>query len=104
MKLLINGVFLLALTLTITDALDKKRECDNPTDEVKHCLGAAANLDDEILCSSACKSTLTKYYNKCFKSDIFERFRLEYHQRCGAAATMVTLFTVISAVLIAAIN
>ena len=104
MKFFINGVFLLALTVTITDALDKKRECENPTDEVNECLDAAANLDDEIVCSSSCKSTLTNYYNNCYDSDYFERFRLEYHQRCDAAATMVTLFTVISAVLIAVIN
>ena len=106
MKILITGAFLLVLTFTITDALDKKQNdgCLHHSDELRACLDAAMKDDGPTLCSSSCKSILTEYFRDCSSDATLEQFRQEYHQRCGAVATVVTLFVVVSAVLVAMFN
>ena len=101
--MLITVAVVLALTITRTVALDKKRECIGKN-EVDECFDAAEKDDTEILCSKSCKSTLTDYFSHCRDSDEFESFRLEYRLRCGATATVVTLLTIILPVLVVLIN
>ena len=105
---LIAGVSLLALTLANTDAFIKKQnlppECQNPTGDLRECKEAAENLDKSVACTGRCKSALTDYINDCLGGAGLDEFNQEYDKECSAAATVVTLFTVVSAFLVAVGN
>ena len=104
---LIAGVCLLALTLTITDALDKKQDvCGNPNDDVQACEAAtnAIPIDKDTLCTDRCKSALTEYLEDCYGDEAVDEFNKQFDQQCSAAGTVVTLFTLVSAVLVAVGN
>ena len=96
---LIAGVCLLALTFTITDAMDKKQdvnECVNLGLAATNCL-ADFRKDPTSVCSGDCRSTLNDYYDACDSNG-----RRSFDRACGSAATVgVTLFTIVSAVLVA---
>ena len=99
---LIAGVCLLALTLTITDALDKKQdECNNPSDDVQACKDAT---DKDTACTGRCRSALTEYLEDCFGDEAVDEFNKEFDKQCSAAGTVVTLFTLVSAILVAVGN
>ena len=94
---LLAGVFLLALSFTIADALDKKQGGCTVTDEFDACLDAGRNNNIGEFCSSSCRSALMD----CLSGDGLD----SYNQLCGSAATVgVTLFTVVSALLVAVIG
>ena len=102
---LIAGLCLLALTLTITDALDKKQnaiECANQAVDVAECAAslAAPDVDRTSFCSGSCSSTLEDFYDDCDSTG-----RAAYDAVCDAAATVgATLFAIVSAVLVAVGN
>ena len=117
---LIAGLCLLALTLTITDALDKKQnaiECANQAVDVAECAAslAAPDVDRSSFCSGSCSSTLEAFYDAC---DPTGEARVAYDNLCGgntggngggngdssAATVGATLFTIVSAVLVAVGN
>ena len=99
---LIAGIFLLALTYTITDALDKKQDICTISDELNACLDAAANFSIGTLCSGNCRSELTDYFKDCNRENALNQI---YILVCGgASATTVTLFTIVSAVLVTFYN
>ena len=110
---LITGVCLLALTFTITesDALTqrfvKKQDvnCVNPGDDVQACVDAAdaTPFNKDAVCTARCKSALAEYFEDCFDVSRDE-FNEEYDKECSAAGTVATLFTLVSAVLVAVGN
>ena len=108
---LITGVCLLVLTFTITDALTqrfvKKQDvnCLNPGDDVEACVDAAdaTPFDKSTVCTSKCRSALSKYFEDCFDVSPDE-FNEEYDKECSAAGLVATLFTLVSAVLVAVGN
>ena len=104
---LIAGVCLLAFTCTISDALLKKQDvdCDNPGDEVQACVDAsnAMPIDKNTLCTARCRSALEEYFEDCFE-DFSDELNKEYDRVCSAAGTVATLFTLVSAILVAVGN
>ena len=101
---LIAGVFLLVLTFTIADALDKKQDnCDPNSDALQACETAATNFDRNALCGD-CRSTLTDYFNDCLGGAGVDELNREFSQVCGSAAIVVSLFTIVSALLVALIG
>ena len=104
---LIAVVCLLALTLTITDALNKKQdECGNRNDDVQACEAAAeaSPIDKDTVCTGRCKSALMEYLEDCYGNEAVDEFNKQFDQQCSAAGTVVTLFTLVSAVLVAVGN
>ena len=95
---LIAGVFLLVLTFTIADALDKKQDC-TLTNELQECQTAAVNADVGAVCGD-CRSALTTYLNNCAGGVGVD----ELNEVCGSAAIVVSLFTIVSALLVALIG
>ena len=86
----------------LTDALDKKQDagCPNPSAEVQACIAAGQRGDADTACGADCRSALIPYFNNCVEGDGLVQ---ECEQACGAAGTVVALFTIkiISAVLVA---
>ena len=80
---LITGVFLLALTFIITDALDvdKKQNC-LPDSDIRACLNSLPNNIDKA-CSDVCGTSLMEYYYNCVPSEA-AAFRLGYDMLCGS--------------------
>ena len=105
----IAGVCLLVLTFTITDALRLVQrqdvDCLNPSADVQACLAAAAEepTDKGTVCTSRCRSALEAYLPDCLDVSK-EEFDQGYEEECSAAGTVVTLFTLISALLVAVGN
>ena len=103
---LIAGICLLAFAVIVTAALEKKQiDCSDPGDDVQACVDAAdaTPIDKATVCTSRCKSLLEEYLTECF--DVSEKqFNEQYDKECSAAGTVVTLFTLVSAVLIAVGN
>ena len=103
---LIAGVCLLLLTFTITDAmrLAKKQsvECLNPSNDAVVCLAAVDEtpIDKGTVCTSRCRSALEEYLMDCLDVSKDE-FDEGYSEECSAAGTVVTLFSLVSAVLLA---
>ena len=82
---LITGVCLLALTFTITDALDKKQdECQNPSDDVKACAIALFNDDADSFCKLNCKFILTSHYENCEVDINVDAINQKYNVFCVA--------------------
>ena len=102
---LIAGVFLLALTFTIVDALDKKQDVCPISGELEACFEAFTNgttINVNALCTATCRSELTEYFRDCFGGAGFDQFNQEYTQLCGSSATVgITLFAIVSALLVA---
>ena len=104
---LVAGVCLLALTFTITNALDKKQdaspECATLEANATLCIDTSSSSVD---CSGSCRTALEEYFVEC--DDTHQKM---YEQACeedngdsegGCAVTVgTTLFTSISAVLVA---
>ena len=65
-SIMIAGVCLLALTSTITEALDKRQnvECLSPSSAVQSCVTQLASQSTSI-CSGSCRDTLLEYYSDC---------------------------------------
>ena len=98
---LLAGVFLLALSFAIADVVDKKQDECNVTGEVAACLEAGTNVNIGEFCGSSCRTALTDYFNDCLDGAGLD----SYNQACGSATTVgVTLFTVVSALLVAVIG
>ena len=101
---LIAGVCLLALTFTITDALDKKQnavDCANQGVNITTCI---ANLGSNptSVCTGDCRTTLEAFYDACDPSGTA---RSPYDMACGSSVTVgATIFTIVSAVLVAVGN
>ena len=55
------------------------------------------------LCTAKCRSALEEYFEDCFEEGLDE-FNKAYDQTCSAAGTVATLFTFVSAVLVAVGN
>ena len=103
---LIAGICLLVLTFTITDAmrLAKKQstECLNPSNDAVECLEAVDKtpIDKSTVCTSRCRSALEEYLKDCLDVSQDE-FDEGYSEECSAAGTVVTLFSLASALLLA---
>ena len=55
------------------------------------------------MCTAKCRSVLAEYWKDCF--DVSEdEFNQGYSQTCSAAGTVATLFTFVSAILVAVGN
>ena len=124
-SILIAGVCLLALTSTITEALHKKQdaaECASLTldSDVQSCLPKFASRDQSA-CTGSCKNTLENYYTACDAREAYDIFCDEFinggngggdngggdnggGDNDGAATVGVTLFTIVSAALVAVGN
>ena len=65
-SILIAGVCLLALTSTITEALDKKQviDCVTPSSAVQSCLAQVASQNTAV-CSGSCRDTLLQHFSDC---------------------------------------
>ena len=64
---LIAGVCLLALTITTTDALSKKQNCDCiPDSELLACINGLV-IKSVTICTEACKTALMEYYDNCVR-------------------------------------
>ena len=130
---LIAGVCLLALTFTITDALKKKQDLScvpTPGSDLFNCVTAFGTGDADALCNDNCRTALTDFYSNCPGGDTLDQV---LNQVCGdnggngggnggdggngggnggnggdgdssAATVGVTLFTIVSAVLVAVGN
>ena len=107
MKTALAGLCLLALTLTTSDALDKKQnaiDCANQGMDVTECLASlsGSDVDRSSFCSGSYSSTLEVFYDAC---DPTGQSRATYDNFCSSAATVgATLFTIVSAVLVAVGN
>ena len=95
-SLVITGACLLLLAVANADKLEKKQNPNCSNSEARTCLtnlGTGSNR----ACSSACRSAITEYYD-CTGGVGLD----DYNALCGDAATVgATLFTTISAVLVA---
>ena len=80
---ILAGVCLLTLTITSTDALEKKQdvnECLSLALEAAQCLSALLSSDPTTVCSCSCKSALYEYFDQC---DLTDTLRANYDQLCG---------------------
>jgi hypothetical protein len=102
-SILVAGFCLLALTATITEALDTA-ECTTLTldSAVQSCLTTFASLD-ESACTGSCENTLENYYDACGARAAYDAFCEEFGGS-SAATVGVTLFTIVSAALVAVGN
>ena len=101
--LVIIGVCFLVLTVATGNELEKKQDldCKNLDADLETCNNNFQN-NSKAVCSSACKSALTEYYKDCLNSVGLDAFNEGYGLLCGDALTVgATLFTIISAVLVA---
>lgn len=101
--LVIIGACLLLLTAVTADELEKKQsiDCLNLKPDLVTCI-ANFEGDSNDVCSSDCRSALTEYYEDCIGTLGFETFKQTYAILCGDAAILgATIFTTISAVLVA---
>ena len=104
---LIAGVCLLALAVTVTDTLQKKLiDCNNLDGDVKTCVDAAmaTPVDKDTVCTSRCKSAQAEYAKICGSDEFNKDYDKECYSRLSAAGNVVTLFALVSAVLVAVGN
>ena len=100
-SMVIIGACLLLFTVATADELEKKQSLNCLSSEVTNCLTNFQGGSDAA-CSSACRSALTDYYEDCLDGIGLDTFNQGYETLCGDAATVgATLFTTISAVLVA---
>ena len=104
---LIAGVCLLVLAVIVTDSLQNKQDidCFNLDNDVQACVDASdpTAIDKDTLCTARCRSALAEYLKDCFDISSDE-FNEGYDQTCSAAGTVATLFTLVSAILVAVGN
>ena len=104
MKAALIAACLLALTFTITDALDKKQNAVNCANQGANITTCIANLGSNptSVCTGDCRTTLEAYYDACDSSGTA---RSAYDMACGSSETVgATIFTIVSAVLVAVGN
>ena len=104
-SMVIIGACLLLFTAVTADELEKKQSlnCLNLKPDLVTCLNNFEGDSDDIdVCSSECRSGLTEYYKDCVGDLGLQTFEQGYKLLCGDAATVgATLFTTISALLVA---
>ena len=104
-SLVIFGACLLLLTVTTADELGKKQACLDCLDLKPDLVTCISNFEDfsEDVCIAECRTALTEYFEACIGGLGFEAFKQGYALLCGGAVTVgATLFTTISAALVAA--
>jgi hypothetical protein len=109
-SILVAGFCLLALTSTITEALEKKQQdtarCATLTldSAVVSCLTDLTS-QEQSSCTGSCKNTLGDYYAACgLPRELYDTFCEEFGGGSSAATVGVTLFTIVSAALVAVGN
>ena len=81
----------------------RPQHCNNPNDDVQACVDATEPLDKDTACTDKCKPLLVKYLTEC-EGVTEDEFNKVYNEKCSAAGTVVRLFTLVSAILVAAGN
>ena len=66
-SILIAGFCLLALTSTITEALDKKQnlDCATPSSSLQSCIDQVASGTSSVCSDDSCSDALLQYYTDC---------------------------------------